>query len=287
MVEVVPRSVILKLFARLCASLTLVLFVSACADGDEGEVSGMPAKPTPEVGGKISVFAAASLTEAFQEVAKAFQGRYPGAAVEFNFAGSPTLRTQIEQGARADVFASADEAQMEQAKRSGVVIEPVSLFALNKLVIITPASNPAGLGSAADLAKPRLKLVLANASVPAGAYSRQALTSLEQAPAYGSGFAGRVLANLVSAESNVKQVVAKVELGEADAGIVYRTDVTQSVAPKLKTIDIPDEHSVIARYPIALANDGANPRTARAFIDFVLSNEGQAILERYGFLGPS
>jgi molybdate transport system substrate-binding protein len=233
--------------------------------------------------GELTVFAAASLTDAFREVADAFESRNPAVEVRFNFGGSPTLRTQLEQGARADVFASADQDQMNLAVMSRVV-DRGRLFARNSLVVITPADNPGRIESLSDLRKPGLKLVLANADVPAGAYTREMLAAAEKESAYGDGFSAAVLRNAVSLESNVKQVVAKVELGEADAGVVYGSDVTAGVAPKLRTVTIPSQLNVIAEYPIGITREAGNPRAAEAFIDFVLSPAGQAVLEKHSFL---
>ena len=155
-------------------------------------------------------------------------------------------------------------------------------FLTNKLVVILPADNPAGLGNLEDLAKPGIKLVLAAEEVPVGKYARQALDTMNGQ--FGSDFKDKVLANVVSNEDNVKQVVSKVQLGEADAGIVYTSDAV--AAPDLKTIEIPAELNVIAKYPIAALAKSANPDLAKAFIDYVLSPEGQAVLQKWGFTPP-
>jgi molybdate transport system substrate-binding protein len=266
------------------AGIVLAIVLTGCgAKGDAVPDGTQPVGGTTP-SGKITVFAAASLTEAFNEIARAFKEAYPGAEIDFNFAGTPTLRTQLEQGARADVFASANLEQMDLAKQSGVVEQASSSFARNSLVIITPSDNPAKIESPADLARDGLKLVLAQEDVPVGAYTRQALTAMAADASFEAGFSDAVLGNVVSLESNVKQVVAKVELGEADAGIVYGTDVTPEVASKLYKIEIPDAFNVIAEYPAALTTDRSNEPLARAFIDFLLSAEGQAILTKYGFL---
>jgi molybdate transport system substrate-binding protein len=262
------------------ALLVVASLAVSCAD--DGPASS-PGGATGPVAGRITVFAAASLTDSFNEIATAFKAKYPGVEVTFNFGGSPTLRTQLEQGARADVFASADQNQMNRAVQNGAVASPGQVFVRNSLVVVTPKDNPGKINSLADLRKSGLKLVLAAPEVPVGAYARQALTSMDKDAAYGSGFSDAVLKNVVSLESNVKQVVAKVELGEADAGIVYGTDVTPSVAPKLATIAIPSQFNVIAEYPIALTKSPRNTATAQAFIDFVLSSAGQTILKKYNF----
>jgi molybdate transport system substrate-binding protein len=230
------------------------------------------------------VFAAASLTDAFNELASEFRKANPSVEVVFNFAGSPTLRTQLEQGARADIYASADTTQMDLAIESGVVAGNPKVFARN---LITPRENPGKIVDVRDLIRQGLKLVIANQDVPAGAYARQVFAAMEKDPAFGAGFSAAVLDNVISLESNVKQVVAKVELGEADAGVVYGTDVTPSVAPRLATVGIPLQFNVVAEYPIALTTEARNRRAAEAFIDFVMSTTGQAVLRSWGFQAPS
>ena len=254
----------------------------ACGGG--GDAAREPSGPEARISGDVTVFAAASLAEAFTDLAGAFEAEYPEVNVVFNFGGSPTLRTQLEQGARADVFATANLEQMELAKGGGVVDRAASTFARNSLVIITPSDNPGGIEGPGDLAKGGLKLVVANEEVPAGAYTRQILTAMDESGDFEAGFGEKVGDNFVSLESNVKQVVAKVELGEADAGVVYGTDVTPGVAPNLKKIEVPERFNVIAEYPIALVSDGSNEAAGRAFIEFVLSEAGQGILQKYGFL---
>jgi len=232
----------------------------------------------------LTIFAAASLTEAFTELAATFEATNPGVKVDVNFASSNALRLQIEQGARPDLYASANTLHMDAIFEAGLVDQPL-IFAHNQLVVIMPASNPAGVNSLADLAKPGLKLVLAGPEVPVGRYARQSLQKMSTAPTSGSDFAGRVLTNLVSEEETVKAVVAKVQLDEADAGIVYSSDVTPAVAGRLKTIEIPPIFNVVADYPIAATTNSQQPVLAQTFINFVLSPSGQAMMSRHGF-GP-
>jgi len=194
------------------------------------------------------------------------------------------LRTQLREGARADVFAAADEPTMQGAQQDGTIASEPRVFVHNKLVTIVPAENRARVGKLQDLARPGVKLVLAQKEVPVGNYARQVLDKMSADPAFGSDFAARVLTNLVSEEANVRQVVAKVQLGEADAGIVYASDVTPAVRSALKVIDIPDRLNVIARYPIAVVTGAPNEAGARAFIEYVLSAAGQATLAKYGFI---
>jgi molybdate transport system substrate-binding protein len=232
----------------------------------------------------LTVYAAASLTEAFRELGDSFQHAHPGLTVRFSFAGSQQLALQIEQGAPADVFASADQQWMGYvAGRGQADGEPV-VFARNRLVAIVPLTNPARLGRLEDLAHRGAKVVLAAEAVPAGRYSREALERLATAPGFPPDYGRRVLANVVSQEENVKSVVAKVQLGEADAGLVYRSDVTPSVARYVRVFEIPDGYNPIASYPIVVLKAAANPEAARQFVALVRSAPGQAILRRHGLL---
>ncbi len=236
----------------------------------------------PSVTGELMVFAAASLTEPFTEIGKRLEATHPGLKVVYNFGGSQALRTQLEQGAYADVFASADAVQMELAKKSKVAEEETPIFVKNRLVVIVPKENKAKVVTFCDLGKSGLRLDLANANVPVGNYSRQALSKASSA--CGADFAQQVLKNLVSEEENVKQVATKVQLGEVDAGIVYVSDVTFKVSASVSMVTIPDDANQIATYPIALTKEIKNPAAARAFIAFVLSPEGQAILKAHNFI---
>jgi molybdate transport system substrate-binding protein len=245
---------------------------------------GAMAAEVPRIQGELTIFSAASLTDAFKEMAAQIEQANPGTKLTFNFAGSPTLRTQLAQGARADVFASADEPNMEGAEKDGTITGQPQFFARNVLVVIVPATNPAGINTLQDLTKAQLKLVLTNKDVPVGNYARQALEKTSQDPALGNDFSPRVLSNLVSEETNVKQVASKVQLGEADAGIIYSTDVTPAIRSTVRVIQIAPEFNVIAKYPIAKVKDARNAAGASAFMEYVLSPAGQAILASHGFL---
>jgi molybdate transport system substrate-binding protein len=234
------------------------------------------------VSGPLTVFAAASLTASFTEIGKSFEAANPGTKVTFNFAGSQALRTQIEQGAKTDVFASADNNNMDPLKNQGLVVGNVPIFTRNRLIVIMPKDNPAGLKTLKDLSKTGLKLDIADAAVPVGNYTLQALDKLSADPTYGADFKTLVLARVVSKENDVKQVVSKVALGEADAGVVYTTDA-QAAIDKLITIELPDQFNVIAVYPIGVVKGSANPALAQKFIDYVLSAAGQAVMKKYGF----
>ncbi len=260
--------------------IAAVLVLGLLAGTSGGTIPG----EVPRIQGELTIFAAASLTEAFKEMAAQIEPGSPSTKLIFNFTGSPTLRTQLAQGARADVFASADEPNMYSAERDGTITGEPRIFARNLLVVVVPANNPAGIKTLQDLAKPKMKLVLTNKDVPVGNYARQALEKTSRDPAFGNDFSTRVLANLVSEETNVKQVASKVQLGEADAGIVYSTDVTPAIRSTVRVIHIPPEFNVIAKYPIAAVKGTRNESGARAFIEYVLSPAGQSILQRHGFL---
>ncbi len=266
-------SVVIACVWALCGSLP----------GDQERMSlSRTAQAQPTVAGELTVFAAASLTEAFSEIGKRLALSHPGLKVTYNFAGSPVLRTQLEQGAAADLFASADMAQMEQAKKSNVVHGDSPIFVKNRLIAIVPKDNPAQIATFCDLGKPGVKLDLANAQVPVGNYSRQSLA--KASAECGADFEQRAVKNIVSEEENVKQVVTKVQLGEADAGIVYVSDVTPKVRKDVHTIPIADAYNQLATYPIAVTTGVKNRAAADAFIAFVLSVEGQAILKASSFI---
>ncbi|MGV8026615.1 MAG: molybdate ABC transporter substrate-binding protein [Anaerolineaceae bacterium] len=233
----------------------------------------------------LTVLAAASLTESFTELGALFESQNEGVTVSINFAGTQALVEQLTQGVEADVFASANTKYMTSAIDAGrVAADTSSTFAYNRLVVIYPKDNPGGLTELKDLAKEGLKLDLADSSVPVGQYSLDFLDKAAADANYGSIFKEAVLSNVVSYEENVKAVITKVSLGEADAGIVYVTDITVDAAELVSTIDIPDELNTIATYPIAPIADSKNADLAQAFVDFVLSSEGQAILAKYGFV---
>lgn len=222
--------------------------------------------------GTIAVFAAASLTDAFKSLGASFQTAHPGVTVQFNFAGTPTLVTQIEQGAPADVFASADTTNMAKLTAEGFTTGTPQVFAHNQLEIVVAPGNPKGITGLADLARPGVIYVSEAPTVPAGKYSLQALAK-----------AG-VSVTPKSLEIDVKFVVSKIEFGEADAGIVYTTDV-KAAGSRVQGVPIPDAYNVFATYPLAAIKGTKNVDVANAFIAFVLSRTGQSTLGTYGFLG--
>ncbi|MCC6613669.1 MAG: molybdate ABC transporter substrate-binding protein [Anaerolineae bacterium] len=234
--------------------------------------------------GELTVFAAASLTDAYESIADAFEAANPGVSILYNFGGSSTLATQLVQGAPADVFASANNAQMAVAQEGGRIAGAPRTFAKNRLVLIVPASNPANILSLRDLANPGINLILAAPDVPVRSYTDTMLERMAADPAYGPDYRDAVLANLVSEEPNVRQVSAKVALGEADAGVVYLSDVTPDIAADVLALPIPDAFNTIATYPIAVTDDSALPELAQRYVDFILSDAGQDILVEWGFV---
>lgn len=233
---------------------------------------------------QLLVFAAASLTDAFEEIAAEFEGQNATVDVVFNFGSSSTLAAQLSQGASADVFASANNTQMNIARDAERTAGSPRTFVKNRLVLIVPADNPANIQSLRDLANPGIRLVLAAPNVPVRDYTNTMLDRLAADPAYGEPYRETVIANIVSEEDNVRQVSAKIALGEGDAGIIYRSDVTPDIAESVTVIPIPDSLNTIATYPIAVTNDSANPELAQTFVDFVLGDTGQAILVKWGFI---
>src|SRR5512132_2299830 len=251
---------------RLAAVLAVAALTLAACGGDDDSGGGSSGQSPAE----IKVFAAASLTAAFTELGQQYSSANGGTKVAFNFAGSQALATQVQQGAPADVFASADIPNMDKVK--DLVGTPQN-FASNLLQVVVEKGNPKGVKALEDLANPDLKVVLAAPDVPAGKYAQQALEK-----------AG-VTVKPVSQEDNVKAVVTKVSLGEADAGIVYVTDVTAG-GDKVQGVDIPREQNVVATYPIATVKAGKAQDKVQAFMDLVLSDQGQQVLSKYGFLPP-
>jgi molybdate transport system substrate-binding protein len=274
--------------------LLVILLISACAPQAAPAPTTEPTlavstattvppteTPAPRT---LTVLAAASLTDSFNEMGKLFESKNPGVAVAFNYAGSQVLAQQLDQGAPADVFASASPKYMNAAVTSKRVNQSDSQnFVKNRLVVIFPKDNPTGLKTLQDLAKPGLKIDLEDKSVPAGQYSLDFLDKAVKDPDFDPKFKDNVLKNVVSYETDVKAVVSKVSLGEADAGIVYITDYNVAV-DKLGKLDIPDSLNTVATYPIAPIADSKNPELAKAFVALVLSPEGQAIMAKYGFV---
>src|SRR6478735_2468969 len=254
----------------------------AASPASESSPAAVEAIPLPENAGTLTVFAAASLTDAFTEVETNLEAANPGLDIVNNFAGSQALVTQLTEGAPADVAAFASSTAMNNAIDAGTVTAEPQTFVQNILTVVVPADNPAGITSPADLAKSGTKIVLAQEDVPVGGYSRDSICNMAADTAtYGDDFVAGVAANVVSEEDNVRSVLTKVALGEADAGIVYTSDVGAS--DDVMQIEIPAGVNELATYPIAPVATG-NQELAEAFISYILSPEGQAILESYGFI---
>jgi molybdate transport system substrate-binding protein len=209
-----------------------------------------------------------------------FEATNPGHRVRFNFGPSSVLRTQIQQGAPADVFASADWAQM-QPLVDGKQAALAHTFARNRLVLVVPARNPGSVRSLRDLARRGLRVITTGEAVPIGRYTQEMLGKLSRMSGYGADFAARVNANIVSREANVRSLVAKIELGEADAAVVYETDARLS--RRMRALPIPSAANVVAEYPIAVAAATADRAGAEAFVRLVRSSRGRDVLRRFGF----
>ncbi len=274
----------LRLYYVLSLLCLLSLFFVACGGSAATSTSSSTAPTAPSAAPvTLNVFAAASLTESFNEIATKYHAAHPNITIKDNFAGSQALVQQIQNGANADIFASADQANMDKATQAGVVNQ-AQIFARNKLTVIVPVSNPKNVTTLKDLAQKGLKLVMAAPSVPVGKYGLQILDKLGKASDYGSAYESSVKSNVVSQEDNVKSVVTKVQLDEADAGIVYLTDVTPALSSKVKDIEIPDNFNVTAQYPIATTKNTAHTQEANAFEQYILSADGQAVLAKYHFI---
>ncbi len=254
-------------------SLWFALFALAGCGGGSGSSSAA----SPE----LTILAAASLTDAFSDLATAFEAQNDGVTVVLNFAGSAQLAAQLREGAAADLFASANPAQVQAVVDAGrVTAGAAELFASNRLTIIVPAGNPAAIATLDDLARPGVQLLVAAPGVPVRQYTDEVLARLPLSRKTA------ITTNIVSEESNVRQVAAKIALGEADAGIVYTTDLTPDIAGQVQQVAIPAALNVVATYPIAPLSDAPHPAWAQRFIEFTLSPEGQAILAGWGFVGP-
>jgi molybdate transport system substrate-binding protein len=251
------------------ASAAALLTLSACSSGTGSDKGSSPAKPS----GTVTVFAAASLEESFKALGKRFEKEHPGTKVTFNFGGSDTLAASITSGAPADVFAAASAKTMATVTdKQDAAGTPVT-FVRNMLEIATPPGNPDRISSLKDLTKPGLKVVLCDKTVPCGAAAQKALD------------AGGLKLTPVSYEQDVKSALTKVELKEADAAVVYRTDV-RAAGDKVAGVDFPESAQAVNDYPVALLKNAPNPKTAKAFVALVRSPEGQKVLSEAGFLKP-
>ena len=251
------------------------------AAGCSGATGAAEAPPAVD----LVVFAAASLRDALEGVEAAYEARTPGVALTIATDSSATMRTQIEHGAPADVFLSADVANPDTLADAGLVDGAPVMFARNRLSLITPADNPAAISSPADLARPGVRIVAASDAVPITGYADRLVANLATLPGYPPDFVAAFAANVVSREENVRSVVAKIELGEGDAAIVYRTDVTG--LGDVGMIDLPEAANVEASYAAAVVAARAHAREAHAFLDWLAGRDGGAVLARFGFLPPT
>ncbi|MET0812354.1 MAG: molybdate ABC transporter substrate-binding protein [Microbacterium sp.] len=262
----------MRRLAPLLLIAALALAGCASADADPAASSAPSAEAGPELTGELTIYAAASLGTAFDELAEQFEAQHPSLEVlPIVYDGSSTLATQLIEGAPADVFASADEKNMQKVVDAGLADDP-QLFASNTLVIAVPVGNPGGVTGLESLSDPALTVVLCAPEVPCGAAS-QTLLSNEG-----------VAVTPASLEQNVTAVLTKVSAGEADAGLVYVTDVQGDT--EVESVDAEGAADVVNRYPVTMLTDAANPDAAAAFVDFVLSDKGQAVLAKLGFGTP-
>jgi molybdate transport system substrate-binding protein len=233
----------------------------------------------------LTIYGAASLKGALDSTKTAYEAANPGVTLTISTDASSALETQIEQGAPADVFISADATNPQKLVDKGLADGPPVNFADNKLTVIVPIGNPARIKTPADLAKPGVKIIAAGDAVPITKYANQLVENLAKQPGYPPDFVAAYGANVVSKEDNVKAVVAKLELGEGDAGIAYVTDA--KISTKVATVDVPDAANVIATYDGVAVKASPNVAAASAFLTWFAGQDGQAILSGFGFLPPS
>jgi molybdenum ABC transporter molybdate-binding protein len=245
-----------------------------------GGILGMPAAIHADSKSTLVALIAANATDPFNEILKSFEAKHPDADVKPEYAGTQILETQLEQGAPADIFLSADLAHIEKLDKEGLIFG-YHMISKGHEVIVVPKGNPADIGSIRDLATKSNKLVIAAENVPIGAYTRQILA--KAAATFGADFTSRVMANVVSLETNTKEVLAKVALGEADAGVVYKTDVTPGYADKVTVIEIPQQFEVEAANYIAVVKNSPNAKLAEDLVDYSLGPDGQAVFKKYGY----
>jgi molybdate transport system substrate-binding protein len=263
---------------NLCLAFVLLMLpgLAACGGGSaSGSESG------EQQGGTLTVLAASSLTDAFGELEKKFEEQNPGVEVRQSFESSSTLLAQIQQGAPADVFASASEEEMDTAAKDGLADGTPDVFVKNREVVMVPKDNPAGIEDFRDVAKPGVKLVLAEEGVPAADYALELLGNANEE--YGPGFEKDVLANVVSREADVRASVNRVVVGDADATFGYASDYTPDIRDRVEVVPIPPGLNIVATYPIAPLKDAKDRDLARKWVDLVTGEEGQRVLEKWGF----
>jgi molybdate transport system substrate-binding protein len=232
----------------------------------------------------LTVFCGAGLTGAFNEIGQIYENT-SDFGVNFNFDGVPALRAQIEQGAYADIVVSANLKHMDALKAEGYIDNnTIEIFAGNKVAVIVPNDNPANITNLTDLAKPGMKILIGTKDLPAGDYALQVLDKLAADSKYGPAYKDAVMANIVSEETTVNRIVSKVALGEADAGFAFISDVSPQMVGKVTRIVVPKEYNVVGKFPLGVLKQSRYPEEAQSFVDLVMSEEGQAILDKYGFI---
>ena len=265
----------------LMAALCFVVLAGLFGCGSSASEGGGGGGGAEGVGGKLTVLAGSSLTDAFGELAKTFEEQNPGVEVRQSFESSTTLLAQIQQGAPADVFASASEEEMDTAVKENLTEGEPEVFVKNRGVIMVPKDNPANIQEFRDVGKPGVKLVLAEEGVPAADYAMEILGKANDE--YGSGFQKDVLSNVVSREADVRASVNRVVVGDADATFGYASDYTPDVRDRVEVVPIPPDLNIIATYPVAALEDARDPELARKWVDLVTGEEGQRVLEKWGF----
>jgi molybdate transport system substrate-binding protein len=254
---------------------------AACGSTASSNTSSTPMPaPSPVT---LNILAASSLTKSFGTLATNYHTLHPNVTIKGVYDSSTALEQQIANGAPADIFASADTTNMQKAAQANLV-DASQIFAENRLVVILPVSNPGHITTLKDLSNAGVKIDLANATVPVGKYARQVLDNLGKSSDYGAAYEAAVLKNVVSEEATDAAIVQKVQLGEADAGIVYVSDINSTDAAQFTSIAIPDNFNVISQYPIAAVKSSAHIADDQAFIQYVLSSAGQNVLKQYNFI---
>lgn len=271
-----PLGILVSLF------LLFGLLLSGCRASNRSDDGSLPGeRPPSSIDGPLTVYAASSLTGAMTELVESFRLDHPEIDPILNFNGSSSLAIQLLEGGSADIFASADPIQMERVAEAGLIDRPARIFVHNRLAILISEAYHNDINSLTDLATGDYRLVLAAPGVPARGYTEQLLAAV--ALEEGADFPALVLTNLVSEEENVRQVITKLALGEADVGIAYRSDLTPDLVDEIGLIKIDERFNVRADYPVARLSEAPNPAAAEAFFNYILSEPGQAILERWGF----
>lgn len=263
----------------LVAGIAILVLIAAA-----GYTAAQPAAEPASDQSELIVFTAASLTGAMTDIAKAYEAVHPDTKIVLNFDGSQALRTQIEQGAHADLFLSANTRHMTALQGECLMVnDSVRVFAKNRLALLVPRENRANITSLSDLARPGIRLVIGTKEVPFGDYTRQLLGKMADDTAYGPVYRDAVMKNVISEEPAVTSLVAKLRIGEADAGIAYASDVSKEDKTLITTLPIPDQYNVIAVYPLGIIQESMVKDRSAMFVQFITSPEGDAFLTQYGF----